>query len=359
MMGGSTLELISNARRYLGEISPDGASIRGTWTHGYPRPDSSVALELKRATGRTAWSLPPDASPHVTRYVTVDKDANLEVLDWGGSGRPVVLLGGMGSTAHAFDQFAPKLTPRYHVYGITRRGFGNSSAPQTGYWADRLGDDVLAVLDALHLEKPVLVGHSLAGEELSSVGSRHPQRVAGLIYLEAGYVYAYDPWIGEDDLSAAIGDDLSAAVDVDELQRKLDQLRAPSATADPRALIQELLTTELPRFMQTLRTRQRNLEATLPPGGPAQPSAPVQRLSPIAQDIVAGFQRYTSIPVSLLAIFRVAPDWRPGRLAADAFEKGVPSAHVVRLPNASHEVFRSNEADVLREMDAFISGLPQ
>ena len=53
----------------------------------------------------------------------------LEVLDWGGSGRGLVLLAGLGSTAHVYDDFAPKLTSEYHVYGITRRGFGASSAP--------------------------------------------------------------------------------------------------------------------------------------------------------------------------------------------------------------------------------------
>jgi hypothetical protein len=47
----------------------------------------------------------------------------------------------------------------------------------------------------------------------------------------------------------------------------------------------------------------------------------------------------------------------PGWAQSDVFEKGVPSAHVVRLPQASHDVIRSNEADVLREMDAFIETL--
>src|ERR1700676_2134916 len=92
-----------------------------------------------------------DPSPHSIRFVMVDWDVKLEVLDWGGSGRPLVFLAGLGATAHTFDEFAPKLTPEYHVYGITRRGFGASSAPLLGngdYSADRLGDDVLAVLDA-------------------------------------------------------------------------------------------------------------------------------------------------------------------------------------------------------------------
>ncbi len=82
-----------------------------------------------------------------------------------------------------FDNFAPKLTADYHVYGITRRGYGASSSPDSGYGADRLGDDVLAVFDSLKLNRPVLVGHSIAGQELSSVGSRHPDRIAGLVYL--------------------------------------------------------------------------------------------------------------------------------------------------------------------------------
>ncbi|PYP78762.1 MAG: hypothetical protein DMD35_10590, partial [Gemmatimonadetes bacterium] len=78
-----------------------------------------------------------------------------------------------------------KLIERYHVYGITRRGFAPSSIATSGYLADSLADDVLTVLDSLGLtgaRRPVLVGHSIAGEELSSIGSRYPERVAGLVY---------------------------------------------------------------------------------------------------------------------------------------------------------------------------------
>src|ERR1700739_1829869 len=98
--------------------------------------------------------------------------------------------------AHVLDDFAPKLTPNFHVYGITRRGFGASGFSASGFGADRLGDDVLAVIDALHLERPILAGHSIAGEELSSIGARYPQRVAGLIYLDAAYPYAFDNGTG-------------------------------------------------------------------------------------------------------------------------------------------------------------------
>ena len=99
-----------------------------------------------------------------TQFVDVQSDVKLEVLDWGGSGRNLVLLAGLGSTAHVFDSLGPKLAVHYHVIGITRRGFGQSSARQTGFDARRLGDDVVAVRDALHIADPVLVGHSIAGE---------------------------------------------------------------------------------------------------------------------------------------------------------------------------------------------------
>jgi pimeloyl-ACP methyl ester carboxylesterase len=58
---------------------------------------------------------------HKVQFITVDNGVRLEVLDWGGSGRAVVLLAGAGCTAHIFDGFAEKLTDGFHVYGVTRR----------------------------------------------------------------------------------------------------------------------------------------------------------------------------------------------------------------------------------------------
>ena len=113
-----------------------------------------------------------DPSPHQVRWVTVDSSVKLEVLDWGGTGTPIVLLAGGGNTAHVFDEFAPKLTSNHHVYGITRRGFGASGFSTSENPLDRLRDDVLTVIGALKLKRPVLVGHSIAGAEVPS----EPQR---------------------------------------------------------------------------------------------------------------------------------------------------------------------------------------
>ncbi len=49
---------------------------------------------------------------------------------------------------------------------------------------------------------------------------------------------------------------------------------------------------------------------------------------------------------------------RNKELQIAAFERQVPSAHVVRIPHATHYIFRSNEADVLREINTFVASLP-
>ncbi len=307
------------------------------------------------------------AAPKV-QHVVVERNVTLEVLDWGGTGRPIVLLAGLGATAHAFDKFAPKLTPRYHVYGITRRGFGESSTPEpvpASYTADRLGDDVLDVCDFLKLQRPVIVGHSIAGEELSSIGSRHPEKVAGLVYLDATAAYAF--------YDRSQGDFL---LDLYDLEHKLQELgsRNPAenrhAISDIRPVVRELRQTLLPQFEKDLEVWEKDVQGVPPPPPAAGSRTPVPAL------IFAGYRKFTNIPVPVLAIIAVPHDfsnvrdpevrarrevWDEQRMSAqaNAFEKGVPTARVVRLPHASHLVYESNEADVLREINAFVTTLPQ
>jgi non-heme chloroperoxidase len=287
------------------------------------------------------------------QFVTVDGNVKLEVLDWGGTGRSVVLLSGLGNTAHVFDDFAPKLTTDYRVYGITRRGYGASSIPGSGYGADRLGDDVLAVLDSLKLNNPVLVGHSIAGEELSSVGSRHPDRVAGLVYLEAGYQYAFDNGKGGS---------------VEEVPPQPPP--SPGDLASFSTLQAWFVRTRAIAFPDA---EFRQGSDSTPDGRPGKFRTPPS----VQQAVVAGIQRYTNIPVPILAVFADPQNWGPqleqsadpavkafiakadasGEKQAKAFEEGVPSARVVRLAHANHYVFISNEADVLREIRAFLNTL--
>jgi pimeloyl-ACP methyl ester carboxylesterase len=298
----------------------------------------------------------PDSSSHTVQFVTVEPGVQLEILDWGGSGRPLIFLAGAGDIAHRFDSFAPQFTAQHHVYGITRRGFGASSkpAPANGnYSADHLGDDVIAVMLALHIERPVLVGHSLAGQELSSVGSRFPEKVSGLIYLDAATGFAfYDPAHPR------------LEIEMNDIKRRIDEIEAGGVNEQKKLLELEAA---IAKFETVLH--QSNAEiANMPPLPPR---------SPIGAAFNFGAQKYTSIPVPALAIYACPHNWdrfpandtaRKAALVADdkarctawadAFSRGVPSARVVRIPNADHYLFNSNEAEVVREMNDFLAKLP-
>jgi pimeloyl-ACP methyl ester carboxylesterase len=293
--------------------------------------------------------------------VTVDKDVALEVLDWGGSGGAMVLLAGAGNTAHVYDAFAPKLTSGYHVYGITRRGFGASKYSGTDYAADRLGDDVIAVLDFLKLNPAIVIAHSLGGEELSSIATRHPERVRGLVYLEAAYWYAFD----------------NGKVP-DRSEYRLNPPRPPAPTeadtASYSALARRSMRLDGFSFPEA-ELRQ------LWDAGPDDRVGKPHAQPPGAGSIAAGMKRFSAIPVPTLVIFAIphaqgpwikasgdptiqkaaddftAKESELGERQAKALQEAVPTARVVKVAGADHYVFLSNEADVLREMAVFLKSL--
>jgi len=335
---------------YHGKISADGNRIDGTWTQGSPMP-----LNFERATEATSW-----LTKSKTRLVAVAPGMSLEVIDWGGSGPPIVFLAGLGNTAHIFDNFAPKFLPNYHVYGITRRGFGVSSSPVpsgSNYSADQLGDDVLKVMDVLGINKPVIIGHSIAGEELSSIGNRFPDKVAGLVYLDAGYAYAL--W------SPDSGD---SRLDAEDLQKDLSAFLSAPPGSDDKEIVAKSLAA-LAQLQKDFVGQQKEME-TLPPPPANQPKPP---FAAAGAAIIMGQQKYTSIPVPFLAIFAsphnrgpmpnftdaqkaalVASDKKTTSAQIAAFQ-ALKSAKVVILPNASHYVFLSNEPEVEKDIKDFLA----
>jgi non-heme chloroperoxidase len=283
-----------------------------------------------------------DSTPHKIQFVTLDQNVKVEVLDWGGSGQPLILLPGLGDTAHVFDSFALKLTPSYHVLGITPRGFGASSAPvpeRANYSADQLGDDVVSVIDTLKLNRPVLAGHSVAGEVLSAVASRHADKISALIYIDAGYAYAlYDKAHGD------------LVLDCMTLRNKLEEFHLGTVPRSPKQ-VDELLS-DIHKIEQELQQRHEDLSQVPPP-------RPID--NPISVALLDGQQKFTEITPPVLAIFNVphSPTFRRTMEdQAKAFQTQVPHAQIVRIANADHYLFESNADDVVAEMNEFISSLP-
>ncbi len=120
----------------------------------------------------------------ISNFVTVN-GIRLHYLDWGGNGPTLLFLTGMGSSAYIYGGFAPLFADRFRVLALTRRGHGDSDYPAAGYDADTLVEDIRQFMDALHIEKASLAGHSIAGVELTHFAGTHPERVEKMIYLDA------------------------------------------------------------------------------------------------------------------------------------------------------------------------------
>lgn len=152
----------------------------------------AVACVLVPAVSRAQRSTAPvdkwrDTTHHKAGFVRVAPDVRLHYLDFGGTGPTLLFLPGLGNTAHAFDDFAPRFTDRFHVVALTRRGFGESSHPDSGFDTPRLVQDIKVAIDNLHLGRVILIGHSIAGEEMTRFAGTFPDRVSKLVYLDAAY----------------------------------------------------------------------------------------------------------------------------------------------------------------------------
>jgi non-heme chloroperoxidase len=165
------------------------------WFRRAPLPASAaIVAALTALPGRAsgqginqqadAWR---DGARHTAGMVAVEPGVRLHYLDFGGRGPTLLFLPGLGNTAHAFDDFAPRFTDRYHVVALTRRGFGESDHPATGYDIPRLVEDIRQAIDKLQLGKVALIGHSIAGEEMTRFAATYPDRVTSLVYLDAAY----------------------------------------------------------------------------------------------------------------------------------------------------------------------------
>ena len=80
-----------------------------------------------------------DVSPHDSRFFRVN-GLRLQVLDWGGSGPHLVLVGGSDGSPHHFDDLARRLTGRFRVIAPARRGHGQSDAAAEPWDVDVLAD---------------------------------------------------------------------------------------------------------------------------------------------------------------------------------------------------------------------------
>lgn len=299
---------------------------------------------------------PPPPDYPLSGLVTVAPGVSLHYLDFGGEGPPVLLLAGLGNTANVFREFAPLLTDHHRVLALTRRGFGGSSQPAGGYDPITLAHDIAAVLDSLHVQKVDIVGHSIAGEELSRFAVDHPARLGRLVYLDAAY------------------------------DRTLSSGSAPAAWATPPGptAADRSSRTAFQTFLSRVLGVRFPLEEVVATTVVANDGTVVGYVTPpsINQAILAAVEKpnYAAVAAPALAIYAIAntPDdvapwlsrgsaaWDSAQAWIDAtvvpagreqvtlFESSVPNAVAIVLEGVNHYVFIDKQSEVLAAVRSFL-----
>ena len=110
----------------------------------------------------------------------------LHALVWSSEGTPLLFIHGFGNDCHVWDESAPLVAPHYRTLAIDLPGHGGSdSDPEQRYDPASLAESVVRALDALAIERVVLVGHSLGGRTAMHCACERPERVAGLVVVDS------------------------------------------------------------------------------------------------------------------------------------------------------------------------------
>lgn len=127
----------------------------------------------------------PAGTPFRATYRTV-VETRLRIIDSGAGGTPVVFLHGFGASLYTWRKTLPAVAGAgYRVIALDSPGFGLSGKPAGGYHNSDYARVVLALLDSLGVSSAVLVGHSMGGAIAAEVALTRPERVRGLVLIDA------------------------------------------------------------------------------------------------------------------------------------------------------------------------------
>ena len=131
-----------------------------------------------------------------TRRVAVAPGVSLHVVTWEGGDRvPFLLVHGLASNCRTWEGVAARLAKLGHpVATVDLRGHGQSDKPDPGYDFATFCDDLVAVLDAVGFDRPVVAGQSTGGNIAVDLAARSPERLAGIAGVDGGALEVSRRW---------------------------------------------------------------------------------------------------------------------------------------------------------------------
>jgi len=286
--------------------------------------------------------LPADATHH---EIAVDDGGRIHAVERG-SGPPIVLLHGVTASSACWARQFAGLSGDHRVIALDWRGHGQSVAGSGGFGFDRMADDLLAVLEALDVNRAVLAGHSMGGMITLHTALRSPDRLQSWVAGLALVGTSPGPPLGVTFPPLMAAGLLAAA-------------RRPLLTADRRGkgLVPQgtpgMVLSRLPFGSRADRV-ERAFALSL--AGVVTPSAMAELLDAMAHFDVRDRLGEIALPTHVVAGTRdlLLPPFHSRRLVA-----GIPGASLTMLAGCGHMVMleRPEALDaVLRELSRTVGG---
>jgi pimeloyl-ACP methyl ester carboxylesterase len=104
-----------------------------------------------------------------------------------GKGPPLLLLHGWPEFWLTWEPVMTRLADRYTLIAPDLRGFGDSDKPSGAFGPDGHASDMLALLDALGVDKTGVIGHDVGGAAMQTIARKAPERLSGLFFFDFVY----------------------------------------------------------------------------------------------------------------------------------------------------------------------------
>ena len=291
-------------------------------------------------TSATDLGIPHDPAISYRSCNIVLRRQRFHFLEWGDrDAPPIVLLHGGHQSAHSWDLVSLHLARDYHVLALDQRGHGDSEwARDVEYTNHAMSLDALAFLDAMGLEKPILVGHSMGGRNSMLLTKQDPSRLRALVIVDVG------PELS-DRGRAMIAGFVQENQEFENLEHFVENVRKYDPYR-PREHIERtakynMLQRADGKFVSKCDSNPRRL-------GIVRGVGPLENIT--LED--AGAFR---LPVLLVRGERsniLAPD------AAERFRDALPNGRLVTVANCGHNVHGQNTLGFIAALGEFLESLP-
>jgi pimeloyl-ACP methyl ester carboxylesterase len=276
--------------------------------------------------------------PYWSRNIVL-RQMRFHFLEWGAADAPaIVLLHGGHQSAHSWDLVSLHLAQRYRVLALDQRGHGDSEwARDVTYSNHEMSLDAEAFIDAMALDRPVLIGHSMGGRNAMLLMRRNAARLRAAVIVDVG------PELS-DKGRAAIAGFVQGNQEFDDLEHFVRNVRQydPYRSREhiERTVKYNMLERADGKYVSKCDSNPRRL-------GIVRASGPLEN---ITLDDAAGFD----LPVLLVRGANsniLTPD------AADRFAAALPQGRLVTVPECGHNVHGQNTKGFIAALSAFLESV--